>query len=222
MTVFALRRASVAALLVLAAAMAMPAFPAAAALQKLTYQVQHATYGRIGTLTNAIETNGDQTTVKSEGNIRVSILGIVLYRQDFSRVEQWASDRLMSFRGKTTTNGRMTEVSGAAEGDHFMVNSLNGAVTAPAMVRVANPWSASALKGEMMMTPDRGNIENVQVNAAETTSMSIKGKMVKARHYEINRLSGERRYDIWLDEQGTPVKFSVNNRNGVVTFTLVS
>jgi len=209
-------------MLILTAAMAMPAFPAAASLQKLVYQVQHARYGNIGTMTNAIDKNGEQTTVTSEGRFRVSILGIALYRQEFTRVEQWAGERLMSFRGVTNVNGRMTEVNGAVEGDHFVVNSVNGTASAPATVRVANPWSVAALKADTMMTPDRGLVENVQTTAAETASIPIKGKMVKARHYEINRIGGERRYDVWFDDQGTPVKFSVPGRNGVVTFTLVS
>ena len=209
-------------MLVLAAAIAMPAFPAAASLQKLVYQVQHARYGNIGTMTNAIDKNGEQTTVTSEGRFRVSILGIGLYRQEFTRVEQWAGERLMSFRGVTNVNGRKSEVSGAAEGDHFLVNSPNGTESAPATLRVANPWSMAALRGDTMMTPDRGLLETVRTNAGEMTSIPIKGKMVKARHYEINRLSGERRYDVWFDEQGMPVKFSVNSRNGLVTFTLVS
>ena len=220
--IFELRRMSVAATLILAAAMAMPALPAAASLQKLVYQVQHPRYGDIGTLTNAIDKNGEQTTVTSEGKFRVSILGIALYRQDFTRVEQWAGERLMSFHGVTNVNGRMTEVSGAAEGDHFVVNSPNGTESAPATVRIANPWSMATLKGDTMMTPDRGLLETVYANAGEMTSIPIKGKMVKARHYEINRPSGERRYDVWFDDQGMPVKFSVNGRNGLVTFTLVS
>jgi len=202
--------------------MAMPALPAAASIQKMVYQIQHRTYGRIGTLTNSVDKNGEQTKVTSEGQIRVSILGIVLYRQDFSRLEQWAGDRLMSFHGTTTVNGRMMEVNGAAEGDHFVVSSPNGSATAPATVRLANPWSDSTLKGDTMMTPDRGIIETVKISSAETTSIPIKGRMVRARHYEISRQTGERRYDVWFDDQGTPVKFSVNTGNGLVTFTLVS
>ena len=219
---FAIPLSSVVALIVLAAAMAMPALPASAAPQKLVYQVQHPTYGSIGTLTNAIEKNGDQTTVTSDGSFRVSILGIVLYRQEFSRIEHWIGDRLMSFHGVTTVNGRATEVNGSAEGDHFVVTSPNGNATAPATVRIANPWSANALKGDTMLVPDRGTVDNVVVNPAEMTSVAINGKMVRARRYEIDRPSGEKRYEVWLDEQGTPVMFNVNNRGAPVTFTLMS
>ena len=219
---FAIQLFSVVALIVLAAAMVMPALPALAAPQKLVYQVQHPTYGKIGTLTNAIEKNGDQTTVTSDGSIRVSILGIVLYRQEFSRIEHWIGDRLMAFHGVTTVNGRATEVNGSAEGDHFVVSSPGGNATAPATVRIANPWSADALKGDTMLVPDRGTVDKVVVNRAEMTSVAINGKMVRAQRYEIDRPTGEKRYEVWLDEQGTPVMFNVTNRGAPVTFTLMS
>jgi len=205
-----------------AAVCVMDSAPASAALQKLVYGVHHSTYGRIGTYTNSVEKTGDRTTVTTEGRIAVSILGIVLYRQNFDRVERWVGERLMSFEGLTTTNGRSIEVKGEAAGESFAVQSPNGSFMAPAMVRLANPWSADVLKGEMMLTPDRGQLEDVKVNPGEMTELAINGTKVRARRYEIARLTGEKRYEIWLDDEGTPVMFNVNTRRGMVTFTLTS
>jgi hypothetical protein len=198
------------------------ASPASAALQKFVYQVRHSTYGTIGTYTNSVETSGDNTTVTTEGRIRVAILGIVLYRQDFDRIERWIGERLISFQGMTTTNGRSTEVKGEAEGDRFAVRSPNGSFTAPADVKPANPWSDVVLMGATMMTPDRGLLEDVTIRPAEMTELEINGSMVRARRYEIARLSGEKRYEVWLDDEGTTVMFNVNTRRGLVTFTLTS
>jgi hypothetical protein len=146
----------------------------------------------------------------------------VLYRQDFDRVERWVGERLMSFQGLTTTNGRSTEVKGEAEGDRFAVNSPNGSFMAPADVKLANPWSEVVLKGAAMLTPDRGLLEDVTIRPAETTELPINGSKVRARRYEIARLTGEKRYEIWLDDEGTTVMFNVNTRRGLVTFTLTS
>jgi hypothetical protein len=198
------------------------ASPASAALQKFVYQIRHSTYGSIGTYTNSVETAGDNTTVTTAGRIRVSILGIVLYRQDFDRVERWVGERLMSFQGLTTTNGRSTEVKGEAEGNRFAVSSPNGSFVAPADVKPANPWSDVVLMGATMMTPDRGLLEDVKIRPAEMTELAINGSKVRARRYEIQRLSGEKRYEVWLDDEGTTVMFNVNTRRGLVTFTLTS
>jgi hypothetical protein len=217
-----IRICSIVSTLAVAAGVMASAPPASAALQKFVYQVRHSTYGQIGTYTNSVETTGDRTTVTTEGRIRVSILGIVLYRQDFDRVERWMGERLMSFQGMTTTNGRAIEVKGEAEGEKFAVNSPNGSFMAPATVKLANPWSEIVLKGAAMLTPDRGLLEDVKVRPAEMTELSINGSKVRARRYEIARLTGEKRYELWLDDEGTTVMFNVNTRRGMVTFTLTS
>jgi hypothetical protein len=189
---------------------------------RFLYRVHHATYGAIGTYANSIAKAGDATTVTTEGHIRVAILGIVMYRQDFARTERWQGDRLMDFRGLTTVNGRAMEVTGMAEGDHFAVMSPSGDVDAPADIRLANPWSPNILKGDTILTPDRGLIENVQLMGGEETSVTINGKTMRTRHYEISRTDGRKRYEIWWDEHGTPVQFVVYNNTGMVTFTLAA
>ena len=50
----------------------------------------------------------------------------------------------------------------------------------------------------------------------------MKGERVRARRYEIARSTGEKRYDVWVDEEGTTVRFAMNTRRGTVTFTLTS
>ena len=219
---FAIRLLSLMSAIAVAAGALAWAPPASAALQKLVYQVRHPVYGRIGTYTNLVDTNGENVTVKTEGRIRVSLLGIVLYRQEFDRVERWVGQRLISFQGLTTTNGRSVEVKGEAEGERFAVQSPNGSVTAPATVKLANPWSDTVLKGETMLTPDRGQMEEVKVRPAEMTELAINGTKHRAQRYEIARLTGEKRYDVWLDGEGVPVMFSVNTQRGTVTFTLTS
>jgi len=108
--------AGIAAAVMAAASPAQPATP-----QRLTYTVQHSRYGNIGTYTNAVEKTGETTTVVTNAHIQVSILGVVLYRQEASRQEHWSGDRLMSFHGVTTVNGKPFEMSGAAEGDRFVM-----------------------------------------------------------------------------------------------------
>jgi len=204
----------------LLAAMAMSAPALCATPQRLVYEVQHSRYGTIGTYTNAVETNGDTTTVTTEARIRVSLLGVVLYRQDASRQERWNDGRLVSFRGETRTNGRIVELNGAADGNSFVLNSPEGAIVAPASVRIANPWSPDILRSDVIFTPDRGRLENVQVKESEEAPVTIDGRTVSTKRYEIVRLDGEKRYEIWLDKQGTPVRFIFFLRNGTVTFTL--
>ena len=188
--------------------------------QKLVYTVHHSRYGTIGTYINTVEKNGDDTTVRTEAHIAVSLVGISFYRQDASREERWRGDRLVSFHGVTTVNGQTIELNGTAEGDRFVLMSPEGKIVAPADVRLANPWSSLVLRGDTMITPDRGRIENVHIKTGEPATITLGAHQIRAKRYEIDRLDGQKRYEVFLDDRGTPVMFSTFNADGPVTFAL--
>jgi hypothetical protein len=189
-----------------------------AASHVLRYRVKHVTYGDIGTYSNTVEQTGDTTTVLTEVHFKVSLLGIVLHREDAQRTERWRGDRLVYFHGVTTKNGQPLELRGEARGDSFVIASPGGMVTAPADVHPANPWSANFLGSDTMMRVDTGAIEAVRVSGGRAASITIDGATLRAREYEID---GKTRYKIWLSEvEQVPVMFSVDDDNGEVTFTL--
>jgi hypothetical protein len=206
--------------LLLSSTLIEPVPALSASPERMVYRVQHPRYGNIGTYSNAVEKSGNTTTVTTEAHILVSVLGVVLYRQDIARQERWNADRLVAFHGVTTVNGKTIELTGSADGDRFVLMSPEGPIVAPASVRIANPWSADVLRGDTLLTPDRGRIENVRVKTTEETSLAINGQATRTKHYEINRLDGTKRYEVWLDDQGTPVQFITYNPNGMITFIL--
>src|SRR5262245_55641295 len=89
--------------------------------QVLVYDIEHSRYGEVGTYRNTIEADGGVTTVKTDGQIEVSFMGIVAYRQSINRLEQWQENRLTYFDGVTIENGTKTEVKGEREGNNFVV-----------------------------------------------------------------------------------------------------
>jgi hypothetical protein len=189
-----------------------------AASHVLRYRVKHATYGDIGSYSNTVEQIGDTTTVLTEVHFKVSLLGIVLHRENSQRTERWRGDRLIYFRGITTKNGQPLELRGEARGDSFVIASPGGMVTAPADVHPANPWSANFLGSDTMMRVDTGAIEAVRVSGGRAASITIDGATLRAREYEID---GKTRYRIWLSEvEQVPVMFIVDDDSGEVTFTL--
>lgn len=195
--------------------------PSVASSEQYTYRVHDSVYGSIGTYSNAVEKDGDATTVTTEVHIKVSVLGIVLYNQDVSRIERWDGDRLVYFHGVTTENGQPVEVDGRAEADHFVVTSPSGTVTAPATIRSANPRLAGAPGGDMILLPDTGLVTKVLTSGGEETSITIDGASSQARRYQIETADGGERYEVWMDDTGTPVMFNIKDGDGTVTFTLV-
>ena len=191
---------------------------AVAAAEVLRYRVTHAIYGDIGTYSNTVEQTDGTTTVLTEAHFKVSLLGIVVHREDAQREERWRGDRLVFFHGVTTKNGQPLEVRGEARGNSFVIASPRGTFTAPADIHPANPWSANFLGSDTMMRVDTGAIEPVRVSGGAETTVTINGATLRTRQYEID---GRTRYKIWLSETTkVPVMFTVDDDSGVVTFTL--
>ena len=194
---------------------------AAASEQRLTYTVQMSPYGTIGTYQSAKQKNGDETTITTEAHIKVSLAGIVFYRLEMSRVERQIADRLVYFHGVTVENGKSVEVDGKAAGEHFIITSPNGTVTAPGTIRTSDPWSAGAPGADMVFMPDTGAVIRVHTSGGEQTSMTIAGASVPVRRYQINSVDGREQYEVWMDDRRTPVMFNIVDSDGTTTFTLI-
>lgn len=207
-----------AAVLVFLAAVGGPAARAASPMQ-LTYRVTHSVFGNIGTYSNTIEPAAGGTTVQTRAHFEVKMLGVKMYREDAQRTERWQGNRLVSFSGVTSKGNNSTVVKGEARGNSFVINSPQGTFTAPASVHPANPWSSNFLASSTMMRPDDGKIEKVRVSGGQPTTVTLDGRPVRAQKYEVN---GSTRYDVWLDNEGVPVKFAADDDSGTVTFTLAN
>jgi hypothetical protein len=192
---------------------AVPTVPA----NVLQYRVKHAVYGDIGSYSNTIEHNGDETTVETRVHLKVSVLGMVMHREDAERTERWQGKRLVYFHGVTTKNGDRLEVTGQAEGNGFVIATPKGTVTAPADVHPANPWSGDCIQSDTMMRVDTGVVERVKVSGGQETDVKVANQTVPVREYKID---GEVQYKVWLDDRNVPVRFSVDDPSGLVTFAL--
>ena len=189
----------------------------AQAAQQLVYKVVHSVYGDIGTYANTVEKSGDTTTIKTASHFKVSVLGVTLHSEDAARVEQWRGDRLVYFAGTTDKNGQTTEVNGEARGNVFVIKTPSGIVSAPPTIHPANPWSAACLSSTTMMRVDNGKVEQVQVSNSEPSNVTIDGSPIPARKY---RIDGSTKYKIWIDKNDVPIKFTVDDSSGEVTFVL--
>jgi hypothetical protein len=193
--------------------------PALAARQSYEYRVIHATYGEIGTYTNVVEQQGDDTRVDSELHIAVRILGIVVFREEARRSEYWRHDRLVSFDGVTVTNGHKLELRGEARDGGFAIITPGGTVMAPAGVHPSNPWSAMVLDADVMMSTKTGRLMRVRVTGGEEESVAFNGNTQRLHQYEI---VDDKHQFVWLDDRGVTVAFRTEVNGSSVDFVLIS
>ncbi len=213
------RRALNVGLLGLAAGGAIPARAETTVLNDLLrYRVSHSIYGDIGTYANEVARQGDTVIVRTTVRLLVSLLGIALYRENADRTEHWSGDRLVTFHGVTTENGKTTNVFGEARADGFIITSPQGIVVAPANVRPSNPWSAGFLNSDTMMLSDVGSVQHVVIGPPTITVLTINRSSVRTKEY---RIVASPAYKVWLNERNVPVMFAVYDDSGLVTFTLL-
>ena len=213
---------NIAVLIGITAGLAFSAGPAQAEAYQLDYTVSHSKYGDIGTYTNVVDTEGQTTTVTTRLNVQVRFLGIPAYRQTAQRVEKWEGGRLVALHAVTATNGKNSEVDGAAKSNHFEIMTAKGPEEAPALVRVANPWSPAVLNGDTIIAPDDGTVSKVQISAPQDTTVTAGNTAVPVKQYDIDLVGINKRYQVWFDGSGTPVKFDMIEDGSTVTFTLAA
>lgn len=190
---------------------------AAAASESFEYRVFHPTYGEIGTYTNVVDRHGEETEVRTTVNIRVRILGIVVYRQDAQRTEHWQGEKLLAFDGVTVTNGDRLEVHGAQGNEGFVIHGPAGTVVAPGTVHPSNPWSAMVLDAKVMMSARTGKVSEVHITGGEVRPVSIHGTTLRLHQYEIQT---NQRHFVWLADDGVPVAFRTDEDGTMIDFLL--
>jgi len=189
----------------------------AAHSESLEYRVFHPTYGEIGTYTNVVDHHGDATDVHTTVNIRVRILGIVVYRQDAQRTEHWQGEKLLAFDGVTITNGDRLEVHGEQRDGGFVIQGPNGRVVAPGTVHPSNPWSAMVLDTNIMMSTRTGRVSEVHVSGGEVRPISMHGTTLRLHQYEIQ---SRQHHFVWLADDGIPVAFRTDEDGTMIDFLL--
>lgn len=207
---------SVVAVFLVAVALAAPAYASPEVYQ---YRIEHPIFGDVGTYTNSIERIGDRTHVETAVQVVVRLLGIVVYRQNATRSEDWRNGRLMAFHGVTNTNGTPLEVTGEARGDEFAITSPAGNALFPANVRPSNPWSERELQSNLMMSTRTGQVDIVRISGGEETPVTFDGVERKLHQYLIE---GRKRDLVWCDDRGVTIAFRSEQGGTMVDFILVS
>jgi len=196
--------------------LAAGALPASAA-QTYSYVVEHPTYGDIGTYSDTIDQSGDTLRIDTKLRIAVKVLGIVMHREEADRTELWRGNRLVSFHGVTTINGKSIEIHGEARDNGFVITSPSGTVVAPANVYTSSPWSTRLPNSGVIMSTKTGKVETVRNFGAEQTRVPFLGSEVPVRHLQILT---DNHQDVWLDHAGVPVRFRTEVAGTPIDFKL--
>jgi hypothetical protein len=193
------------------------ATPTLAEQQTYTYSIIHPTYGDIGTFTDTIDRSREATRIDSRLRVAVTFLGIVVYRQESDITEIMHGNRLVSLQSVTEKDGQHVEVHGEAQGDQFLVNATTGSFAGPATIAPSDPWVLKRTGEGTVVFTDTGRIIAVHISGGDYETISINGIPVSARHFVV---LGDKRQDVWLDNQAMPIMFRVVEKGTPIDFVL--
>jgi len=184
-----------------------------------TYTVEHPRYGNIGTYVHTVDVDADGVTrIASRLHIAIRKLGIVLYRKDVDQDEVLHGARLVSFHNMTSTNGHRIDVRGESRDNHFVVTSPSGTMVAPGDVAPFDLWSLGQLgTGPAIKS---GKLDTIRVTGGETVRVSREAKTTRARHFHVLTGTQPNTWDVWLDEQGVPIRFRCVEAGTAIDFIL--
>jgi hypothetical protein len=184
----------------------------------LTYNVEHPSYGNIGTYTNTVSQDGNVADVRTELHIAVKVIGIQLFHQDATREERWDNEHLVGFKSNTDDNGTQIGVTGKADDDAFHINStVNGTVTAPPQVHPSNPWAPFVLNTDVMMSTKTGKISPVVVKDTGEVTMTFDGKQMRVHQWFVD---DDKHQVVWIDDRGVVVAFQTQEQGSPINFVL--
>ena len=88
----------------------------------------------------------------------------------------------------------------------------------PAKEHPSNPWSATILNSDWMMSAKTGELFKVRVSGGAVAKAMLEGNAPPLRRY---RVDSDTRQFLWLDDRGVPIAFRTEEGDTSIDFILV-
>jgi hypothetical protein len=148
-----------------------------------------------------IRSDAGSTSVESNAQFEVRLLGIRAYRYRHRNAERWNSGCLRSIDSTTDDNGRHTAVAGTASGGEFRLERPQSrAMQKDCLMSYAYWDPARLLQRRELLNPQTGSIDKVRFELLGEEIIQVRGAPVRARHH---RLQGDKLgIDLWYSASG--------------------
>jgi hypothetical protein len=165
---------------------------------------------QIGASTVHVQRHGDETTVETATEIRVTIAFVTVYRFAKRQTERWVGGGLAGLSAVTDDNGKVTRVTATRNGDRLSVN-IDGRHGDIEAAPPANLWDPSVLRLTRAFNTTDGTIIPVSVTDRGTEQTVVRGRSIAAHRYAIRTTGAQ---DVWYDGQQRLVKVELRGSDG--------
>lgn len=190
-------------------------FDAQAASKSLEYTVLRDG-NPIGTHSFSIDTNGADTNVTVNTDIKVKALFFTVYQFIHDSKETWNNGHLTALTSTTDDDGIPKTLTMKAENGKMTVDAQvqghDRRQFAPAGAIPASLWNMATVKQSMIVNTLDGQFMKVKIESVGEEKVEASGRTVSANHF---KLTGELTRDLWYNSAGDLVRMSFPDKKKV-------
>ncbi len=159
--------------------------------------------------------DGERLDVDIAIDLKVTFLGVALYRYSHRARETWQDGRLTALETVTDDNGTPYRIVGRASDGGFIVSAGGKEAVFPADAFPSSHWNRAWLDGKPLINTQKGEKIAFTVADRGEETVTTAGGSLPARRFAI---AGDLRKDIWFDAAGRWVKTRFDAPDGSSIF----
>ena len=153
-----------------------------------------------------------QSRLQSEASFEYKLLFVKLFDYQHENAETWQGNCLTQIESRTDANGKPFSVSGALEGDNFMLSGTAGEAELPACSMSFAYWNPAFLQQQRLINVQNGEVLDIEVSQPELVELEVRGVKQPAYHYQLG--AGEMKIDLWYSESHEWLALETDARGG--------
>lgn len=166
---------------------------------------------RIGTHRVTFTKNGGAIIADSRFDIRITVLGLPVYRYGYRSEGTWHDGQLQRLHARTDDDGNTNTVDAERRGDLMTVKGGDVQSVAPAGIFPTTHWNPGVIGARQVLNTITGHVNTVGMTLRGTGPVATADGPRMARHYTY---TGELETEVWYDMDGRWVKMRFNGRDG--------
>lgn len=154
----------------------------------------------------------NQRKLQSEANFEYRLMFVKLFGYEHQNTETWTGDCLTGIESKTDANGKPFRVSGALQGDRFVLSGTAGDAELPSCSMTFAYWNPVFLQQDRLINVQNGEVLDIEVSEPELVELEVRGELQPAWRYELG--AGEMRIELWYSENHEWLALETDARGG--------
>ena len=172
----------------------------------------------IGSHRFTLSQQGEERTLVTQADFRVSFLGIVVYRYHHENTERWRGECLISMDAHTMDDGKPSRVLARSEAAGLQID-VNGKLATPptqACLMSFAYWNPALLTQApaRLLNSQNGRIESVQISRLADSRIEVRGAQQTAQRWRITGVDAP--IELWYSPQGDWLALESQVRGGRV------